>query len=346
MVPRLARAALRERSREAASVAANAGHGADSPRLRVSALKNRDNSSSTAVGGRGARCFRTGRLRFGGARTEGSAARAGARRLTSPGNGGTPATRSRPRFLVRDRGTRSRRARATRCGSSSSALKLRLAALVDDACRRGAPGGRWRRRGGSTLRADALRGGLRTPAGCRRWLATIAAGCTARGDRLDRRGAAAPKPVAMTVMRISSPMLSSITAPKMMLASSCASSWMSVDGVVDLVQRQVGAAGDVDQHALGAADRHVLEQRAGDGLLRRLDGAVLAAAPMPEPMIAMPISAHDRAHVGEVEVDQPVHGDQVGDAAHRLQQHVVGPAEGLEHRGVARRGRRAGAGWG
>ena len=43
---------------------------------------------------------------------------------------------------------------------------------------------------------------------------------------------------------------------------------------------------------------------------------------------------HDRAHVGEVEVDQAGDRDQVGDALDALAQHVVGLAEGVEHRGA------------
>ena len=45
--------------------------------------------------------------------------------------------------------------------------------------------------------------------------------------------------------------------------------------------------------------------------------------------------AHDRAHVGEVEVDQAGHRDQVGDALHALAQDVVGLAEGVEDGGAA-----------
>ena len=46
-------------------------------------------------------------------------------------------------------------------------------------------------------------------------------------------------------------------------------------------------------------------------------------------------AGHDRAHVGEVEVDQPRQRDQVRDALDALAQDVVGDAERLDHRGVA-----------
>jgi hypothetical protein len=42
--------------------------------------------------------------------------------------------------------------------------------------------------------------------------------------------------------------------------------------------------------------------------------------------------AHDRAHVGEVEVDQAGHGDEVGDALHALAQNVVGDPERVDDR--------------
>ena len=43
---------------------------------------------------------------------------------------------------------------------------------------------------------------------------------------------------------------------------------------------------------------------------------------------------HDRAHVGEVEVDHRRQRDQVGDALDALAQDVVGDLEGLDHRGL------------
>ena len=46
---------------------------------------------------------------------------------------------------------------------------------------------------------------------------------------------------------------------------------------------------------------------------------------------------HDRSHVGEIQVDQPVHRDQLRNSAHRLQQHVVGLLKRfLERRVLAR----------
>ena len=102
-----------------------------------------------------------------------------------------------------------------------------------------------------------------------------------------------------------------------------------VDDLVDLMhfaQREVRAAGDVDEHARGAGDRHVVEQWRGDGLLGRLHGAVVAAADAgAHERVAAGL--HHRAHVGEVHVHQPGHADQRRDALRRVQQHLVGLLE-------------------
>ena len=50
----------------------------------------------------------------------------------------------------------------------------------------------------------------------------------------------------------------------------------------------------------------------------------------PMPMSAEPGVLHDRAHVGEVLVDQARHRDDVADPLHALAQHVVDDAEGVE----------------
>src|SRR6266545_1529705 len=91
-------------------------------------------------------------------------------------------------------------------------------------------------------------------------------------------------------------------------------------GLVDLEQAEVGAAGDVEQHAAGPVHRR-LQQRRGDRLLGRGHRAVLAAglADAHERGAGL---AHGGAHVGEVQVDQPRDGDQVGDALDALEQHL------------------------
>src|SRR5215212_3290294 len=104
-------------------------------------------------------------------------------------------------------------------------------------------------------------------------------------------------------------------------------------GLVDLEQAQVGAAGDVEEYAPGPVDRR-LQQGRGDGLLGRGHGPVLAAG-LADAHQRRAGLAHGRPHVGEVEVDQPGDGDQVGDPLHALEQHLVGQLERVQHRGGA-----------
>jgi hypothetical protein len=96
------------------------------------------------------------------------------------------------------------------------------------------------------------------------------------------------KPVAMTVTRASSPWFSSMTAPKMRLASSWAVFLDQRGGLVDLVQGEVGAAGDVDQDAVAPE----METSSSSGELDRALGGVDAsrAHPLavPTPMSARP----------------------------------------------------------
>ena len=100
-----------------------------------------------------------------------------------------------------------------------------------------------------------------------------------------------------------------------------------------LVDGEVRAARDVDQHALRAPDRDVLEQRRGDGVARRREGAVLAP-PHPRAHQRGAARGHDGAHVGEVDVDLAAHPDQVADPLGGLQQHLVGLLERVAERGA------------
>ena len=113
----------------------------------------------------------------------------------------------------------------------------------------------------------------------------------------------------------------------------------------DLEERQVGAAGDVDENAARALDRGVLEERRGDRGLGRVDRAVLPFRDGRAHQGAAHVR-HDLLDVGEVEVDLARAVDQVRDALDRLAQHVVGDLEGLVEAACCARRRRAGAGWG
>ena len=71
-----------------------------------------------------------------------------------------------------------------------------------------------------------------------------------------------------------------------------------------------------------AGDADVVEQRAGDRLLRRFHRAVLTAADAGahERRAA---ALHDGAHVGEVDVHETGHADERRDALRGVQQHFV-----------------------
>ena len=207
---------------------------------------------------------------------------------------------------------------------------------------------------GSTTRAAVAVRGARPRRGprARRARRSRSSGCAAarapRGSRAARgpprryrRRAlareAAPwrlpsKPVAMTVIATSSPRRSLKLVPKMMFASGSAAERISSAASVTSNRDMFERAGDVEQDALGARDVD-LEQRAGDGLAGRLDGAVLAGRPADAHERRAGV-LHDRPHVGEVEVDQPGHGDDVADALDALAQDVVDDPERVEDRRV------------
>src|SRR5919108_2970237 len=86
--------------------------------------------------------------------------------------------------------------------------------------------------------------------------------------------------------------------------------------LVHLEQAEVRAAGHVEEDAARAGDVD-LQQRAGDRVLRRLDRPVLAGAHADAHHAAAGV-AHDRLDVGEVEVDEAGHRDEVADALNAL----------------------------
>src|SRR5699024_7008823 len=76
-----------------------------------------------------------------------------------------------------------------------------------------------------------------------------------------------------------------------------------------------------------------LQQRRGDRQLGGLHGTVVAPGGADAHQCAAG-TLHHRLHVGEVEVDQTGGGDQVGDALHTGEQHLVGGLERVQHRDV------------
>ncbi len=96
---------------------------------------------------------------------------------------------------------------------------------------------------------------------------------------------------------------------------------------VDVKERQIGAAAHIEQDTPRAVDGHV-QQRAGDGRLRRLFSLVVPLA-MTDGHQRCTAFGHDGPHIGKVEVDQTGHGDQLGNALDALAQYIIGHAERL-----------------
>ena len=139
-------------------------------------------------------------------------------------------------------------------------------------------------------------------------------------------------PVATTVTRTSSPIASSMTAPKMMLALESAA--LDTISAASLTSNRPRSGPPVMLSRMPVAPS-TLASSSGlrDRALGCLGGAVLGACRADAHQRRAGV-AHDRAHVREVEVDQARHRDQVGDALHALAQHVVGDAERVDDRGV------------
>ena len=112
------------------------------------------------------------------------------------------------------------------------------------------------------------------------------------------------------------------------MASWSTSSRMRRCSLVEFVKGQIVAAGDGDQQAASALHRNVVEKRVGDSGLCRADGAVFARS-FAGAHHRLAHAAHDRAHVGEVEVDQAFLDHQVGDAGDARIEHLVGHREGV-----------------
>ena len=96
---------------------------------------------------------------------------------------------------------------------------------------------------------------------------------------------------------------------------------------LDIVEPHVLAAGDVDEHAVGAVDTG-LQQRALDGGFGGVSGLTLTDGGA-HAHVGVARVLHDGGHVGKVQVDEAGVFDEVGDADHRLTQHVVRDLKGV-----------------
>ena len=88
--------------------------------------------------------------------------------------------------------------------------------------------------------------------------------------------------------------------------------------------------GDVDQHALGASQFDTFQQRASDSLLGGQTGTIQAFG-NGRTHHGTTHGTHDGAHVFEVDVDQTLEGDDLGNTAHGVTQHIVGGLEAGFH---------------
>src|SRR5215207_6464313 len=101
--------------------------------------------------------------------------------------------------------------------------------------------------------------------------------------------------------------------------------------LVHLEEREVVAAGDGEEDASGADELRVDERRA-ERSLGRSHRAVLARGEADAHDRGARV-LHHRPYVGEIQVDQAGHRDQVADALDALSQDVVRDPESVEHRG-------------
>ena len=151
---------------------------------------------------------------------------------------------------------------------------------------------------------------------------TEATGCAA---------VAVVNPVAMTVILTLPFSCGSTTAPKMMLASSSAASWTMHDASLTSTSDRSGPP--VTLMITPRAPLTDAPSSSGLEIARRA-ASMRAVRPFGDAGAhhRQPHAGHDGFHVGEVEVDEPRHQDEIRDALDRLPQHVVGGRERLGHR--------------
>ena len=99
--------------------------------------------------------------------------------------------------------------------------------------------------------------------------------------------------------------------------------------LVDLMEREFARTRNVQQDSLRPVDRGIFEQRTGNRFASGLDGAALTPGDR-RPHHRVAHARHDGPDVGEVAVDDPGDGNDIGDALHALQQDLVRDAKRLE----------------
>ena len=98
-------------------------------------------------------------------------------------------------------------------------------------------------------------------------------------------------------------------------------------GVGDILQVDIGRHQEVDDDAAGAVDGG-FQQRRGDGHPGGLLG-LIGAAGLSQAHMGVAGILHDGGDVGKVQIDDAGDIDEVGDALHRLQQHLIRLGKGV-----------------
>src|ERR1700723_622117 len=101
---------------------------------------------------------------------------------------------------------------------------------------------------------------------------------------------------------------------------------------VNFLETKRRGAGNVDQNTLRALNAIIFQQRAVDGAIGGIHGAVRAGSDG-SAHHRVTLAGHDGFHVGEIAIDDAGNGDDVADALHRLAQNIVGDAERFEETG-------------
>jgi len=102
--------------------------------------------------------------------------------------------------------------------------------------------------------------------------------------------------------------------------------------LIDFADPHVAAAGKVDDHTASAVDRRI-QQRAVDRLPDGIGRAAFAGSAA-DSHVADACLGHDAADIGQVEIDQSGHRNQVGNAGNAVLENLIGKGEGFIERGV------------
>ena len=101
----------------------------------------------------------------------------------------------------------------------------------------------------------------------------------------------------------------------------------------DFVGGNIHGCRDVVEHGLGAFERNIFQQRAGNGLLRGVARTIFAGS-QTRAHEGQTSFGHGGAHVCEVKVDQTFAHDNVGNTLDRIVQHFIGALQHFPERSL------------